>query len=129
MVRKLKLEILLILPRSDNLYFSVSPDPPEIQNKDGSIVRGIEDQSVTLTCVSKGGYPAPYLNWYSENTKLSSRRTEAVQADGTTTVTITSSFTATKNLDKTIYTCQSSFDLPDTPLITPVMLYLSCKYI
>ena len=113
----------------ESLFFSVSPDPPEIQNKVGSTVRGIEDQSITLTCVSRGGYPAPYLGWYRDNTKLTSTRTEAAQADGTTTVNITSSFTATRNLDKTNYTCQSSFDPPDLPLITPVMLYLSCKYI
>ena len=44
-------------------------------------------------------------------------------------MTITSTFTATRNLEKTNYICRSSFDPPDSPLITSVMLYLSCKFI
>ena len=121
----MKLNIYLIVI----INFTVVPNLPEIQNKEGSIVRGIEDQTVTLTCISRAGYPAPYLDWYRGNTKLTTTRNEDVQADGTTTVTISSSFTASRNLDKTNYTCKSSFDPPDTPLVTPVMLYLSCKYI
>ena len=120
----MKLNIYLIVI----INFTVVPNPPEIQNKEGSIVRGIEDQTVALTCISRGGYPAPYLDWYIENTKLTSTRNEDIQADGTTTVTITSNFTATRNLHKSNFTCQSSFDAPDTPLVTHVMLYLSCKY-
>ena len=89
----------------------------------------MEDQTVTLNCISRGGYPAPYLDWYRDNTKLSSTRNEDVKADNTTTVTVSSSFTATRNLDKSHYTCRSSFDPPDRPLVTTVMLYLSCKYI
>ena len=92
-------------------------------------MRGKEDQTVTLACISRGGFPAPYLDWYRDNTKLTSTRNEYVQADGTSTVTITSSFTAIRNFDKSNFTCQSSFDPPDIPLKTPVMLYLSCKCI
>ena len=109
--------------------FTVQPQPPEIQNKEELVVRGIEDQTVTLTCISRGGYPAPHLDWYRHTSKLTSTRKEDVQADDTITVTITSNFTAARNLDKTNFTCKSTFDPPDMPLVTSVMLYLSCKYI
>ena len=105
------------------------PDRPEIQNIVWSTMRGIEDETVTLTCISRGGFPAPYLDWYMGSTKLTSTRTETEQADGTTTVTITFSFKATRSLDKTNYICKSSFDPPDSPLASYVRLFLSCKYI
>ena len=89
----------------------------------------LEDQSVTITCISRGGYPEPYLDIYKGTIKLYSSRKAANETDNTITVTITSTLNATRENDGVNVTCESSYNQPGTNKTTAAILYLSCKYL
>ena len=115
------------------IYFiTVQPQPPDITHAEiiGSktIVRGTEDQSVTLTCVSRGGYPEPMVNWMRGSSFLDpTSHTSQIDGDGNFIVTTEYTFTVHRNDDRVTYSCQSSLGGSDQPLVSSVVLFLKRK--
>lgn len=111
------------------------PLPPEVTNTDTIsanriVVQGTEGQSLTITCISKGGSSKPTVEWYKGSTvssPLSSTSSEQVSGGGYI-VTIQHTFTPVRTDDRQTYICQSSYSteprLADT---TFVELYLQRK--
>ena len=108
------------------------PQPPIINNTEvnGTIVRGMEDQHVSLLCISRGGYPKPSLVWYKGPTPLQplTESSSKNNASGTYTVKIEYTFLAKREDDRVIFTCKTFLNATDEHLTSSVMLYLSCKY-
>lgn len=86
------------------------------------------ERNVTLQCVSRGGNPAPIVNWYRrhELTPLSSSLSIIHEDDDTFTVTRNVTFMATEEDHDVVLVCQSSLRTPPTLLQTnEVHLFVS----
>jgi len=96
------------------------------------VVRGTQEQEMTLECISRGGSPIQTVKWYRESvsgTPLTSVSTNVI-VDGKYDVTTRYTFIPTRTDDRQGYMCQSSY--PTEPRLadsTGAELYLQCKFV
>ena len=116
--------------------FQVMPDRPRILQPvpANSIIYGIN--TVTLICLSTGGYPQQLLDWFlvrhgqtpTRLTRCSSTSSHTNVSD-LYNVTSTCMFTTTSSDDGVTFRCQSSFSgEPKMEDLTDVQFEIACKY-
>ena len=118
-----------ILPGLNFFFISVRPSEPVI-SLSGPAIEGV---SLTLTCLSIGGYPTQDLNWYTGSVssvyRLSGTLHTSFGINNLYDVNNTLTFTPTRADDGVPYICQSSYS-DDPRLVETIQhtLLLGCRY-
>jgi len=97
---------------------AVPPSSPEITDayadvNGTAILLARANHEITLECIVRDGYPPGTVSWYKGSvgsTALTSQQT-TTEANGLLTVSSTYTMTPTDADDRTIYVCQSQYDI------------------
>jgi len=115
------------------VYVSVKPDTTHILNADPGThtIQGIVDVPLTLTCVSRGGYPQQTVDWYkgaANEIPSGCGVTNYVLENDLYTAERACTFTPTKTDNNAMFMCQSSYSgTPALAVNASAVLILQCK--
>ena len=118
----------------NNVYRLVPPYAAVIHGihneENESVIRGIEDQNVTLSCSAYGAKPKPYMTWAIAelNMTFDSTVDATEHANGTFDVTAVYTFVANRHYDRLELTCSIGHPTLDTPLEKDAFLILYRKF-
>lgn len=115
----------LIKPLRASIKINILNEPgfPIVEGiKQGDSV--IAGQLVNLTCISRGGYPPPMVNWFKNGNQLTSKYTVNSRND----VINFYSFIASKDDNQSVLKCSVINSLIQQPLEVSIKLNVLCKY-